>query len=231
MQNTILVIPDLHCPFQHADAFAFLKYIKSTYRPNIVVCLGDEIDAHSLSDKFKADPDGLSPDAEINAAICALKELYKLFPKVKVCASNHTVRPWIKAFNAGLPSRFMKNYKDVLEAPIGWQWEQYHDIDGIRFEHGEGLSGAAGALKGALKNRMSTVVGHIHSFAGVQYSASSKDLIWGMNCGCLIDQSKYAFKYGIKLREKPVLGCGVIINNMPLFIPMILDRHNKWIKR
>ncbi len=231
MVETILAIPDLHCPFAHRDAFDFLDKIKQIYKPTLVICLGDELDAHAFSSKFSADPDGMSPKHELLEGISALKDLYKIFPAAKVCLSNHTERPFIKAFHSGLPRQMMKSYQEFLEAPDTWRWSLYWDYYGVRYEHGEGLSGAGGALKAVLRNRCSTVIGHLHSFAGVTYTASSRDLLFGMNTGCLIDQKAYAFKYAAKLRDKPVLGAGVIVDGIPLFIPMVLSKTGRWIRR
>ena len=60
----VLAIPDLHCPFQHPDAFRFLRAVKNKYKPNQVVCLGDEIDAHALG-RWTTDADGYSPGHEL----------------------------------------------------------------------------------------------------------------------------------------------------------------------
>lgn len=227
----ILAISDLHAPFQHQDAIEFLIHLKKIFKPKLIICQGDEIDGHAISEKWNSDPDGWSPGHEIDAAVSALKEVYEIFPKVSVCISNHTARPYIKAFNSGLPRRFLKEYCDSLEAPIDWKWADYWIYENIRFEHGIGYSGATAALSAAIKNRMSTSIGHVHSHAGIQYSASSKDLIFGLNTGCLFDHKKYAGAYAKFLANKPVLGSGVIINGIPHFIPMILSKNGRWLRR
>jgi len=40
--SVILNIPDLHVPYIHQDAFAFLRAVKSKYKPTRVIQLGDE---------------------------------------------------------------------------------------------------------------------------------------------------------------------------------------------
>jgi len=75
----------------------------------------------------------------------------------------------------------------------------------------------------------STVFGHFHSFAGIQYLSSTEmGTHFGMNVGCLIDQTQYAFKYGAKLKQRPVLGCGVVVKGVPHFIPMRVGKGNRW---
>jgi len=77
---------------------------------------------------------------------------------------------------------------------------------------------------------MHTVIGHVHSFAGIRYLTTVGSTIWGMNCGCLVDNSHIAFAYGKDMRNKPVSALGVIINNVPMLIPMFTDENGRWIK-
>ena len=225
---TILAIPDLHCPFNHKDAFDFLQAIKKRYKPDEVVCLGDELDAHALSD-YTTDPDGYSAGQELEAGMVEMRKLYKIFPDVKVCTSNHGARPFRKAYKHGIPRAYLRDYKEFMDAPKGWVWRDSWEIDGVIFEHGEGFSGAQGALKSALANMQSTVIGHLHSFAGIQWSANPKHLIFGFNAGCLIDRDSYAFAYGAKMKSKPILGCGIISKGVPTFIPMLLNMKGDWV--
>ena len=77
---------------------------------------------------------------------------------------------------------------------------------------------------------MPTVIGHQHSHGGIIHSGSFHNTIWGMNTGCLIDIDTYAFAYGKAYRRKPTLGMGVIINRIPLFIPMVLNKRKRWVR-
>lgn len=47
-------------------------------------------------------------------------------------------------------------------------------------------------------------------------------MIFGLSTGCGIDEAAYAFAYGGEMRRKPVLGCGVIVDEgkAAYFIPM-----------
>ncbi len=152
-----------------------------------------------------------------------MHKLYKLFPKVDVCVSNHTSRPYRLASSVGVPARFLKGYNDWMEAPKGWRWNDRYIVDGVLYIHGEGYSGKYGALNAAQANRMSTVIGHLHSFASVIYSAGPNDLIFGMNSGCLIDSKTYAFRYGKHLKNKPTIGAAVVMDGLQAtFYPMNL---------
>lgn len=223
MKNvTVLAVPDLHMPFHHKSALKFLAAVYKKYKPNEVINLGDLEDWHSIS-MHDHDPDGLSPGMELKSLRDAIRPLIKMFPKMKICTSNHGSLPLRRAFKFGMPSELIKSYKDIIEAPKGWEIADSWEVDGIVYEHGEAFSGQQGAIKSANANMQSTVIGHIHAFAGIQYSANQKHLIFGFNVGCLIDKSLYAFAYGKKIKAKPILGCGIIKNGIPTFIPMVVD--------
>ena len=218
--SIVLIIPDTHSPWMHPHALDFLSDLKREYKPDKIVHLGDEFDAHSLG-KWSHDPDGLSAGDEYKKALAQIKPLYKLFPNVSICTSNHSARPFRKAFESGIPKVYMRAYREFMEAPLGWRWEDSFEIDKVIYIHGEGFSGRDGAIKAATGHRKSLVCGHIHSFAGVTYLAGHHDQIFGFNCGALIDYKAYAFAYGRNLSNKPVMGAGIVINGREArFIPL-----------
>lgn len=223
----VLFIPDLHVPFHHKDALGFLKAVKKKFKPDEIVCAGDFEDWHSIS-MHDHDPNGLSAGEELKRLRDESKPFFKLFPKLKMCTSNHGSLPFRRAFKYGMPSEIIKDYRDILQAPKGWVWADYFEIDNVIYEHGDPFSGQLAALKAAEQNMQSTCIGHVHTFAGIQYSANSRHLIFGFNAGCLIDHHSYAFAYAKKIKRKPVLGCGIIIDGVPTFIPMRLNKNGRW---
>ena len=229
-KETVMIIPDLQCPFEHPDALAFACWARDKYNPTIIVNIGDEIDMHALSD-YDHDPDGLSAGDELKKAIKHLSGWYREFPVTNVCTSNHTARIFRRAFKYGIPRAYLRDYADFMKAPEGWQWEDSFEIDGVLYIHGEGFSGATGATKAAHAFMQPTVIGHLHSHAGIQYYANKKELIYGFNTGCLIDVNAYAFNYGKLYPIKPVLGIGLVVKGVPQFIPMLLDEKGMWAYR
>lgn len=218
--HRVLAIGDIHAPFEHKYYLDFLVETYNNWNCDTVVCVGDEVDAHALS-KYDPDPDGFSPGHELEQAINHLKPFYEAFPNVKVCTSNHTVRGFKKGFEAGIPSAFFRSYREILEAPIGWEWKDKWDIDGVNYIHLEGYSGYMGALKAAIDSHKSTVGGHLHSCGGVLYVQTEFYRNFGLQTGCGIDIEKYAFKYSRLDARKATLGCGVVIDGKEAyFIPM-----------
>ena len=57
---------------------------------------------------------------------------------------------------------------------------------------------------------MSTVQGHIHTQAYVEWSVGKMFKIFGMQVGCGIDSKSYAAAYA-KNFKKQAIGCGVVI--------------------
>lgn len=225
-----MAVPDPQHPFHHRDWFDFLSHVWKLFKCDTMILLGDEIDAHTLG-RWVKDPDGLSAGQEILEATKCMQFYFKLSKQGFVCYSNHTARPYDRMFEAGVPEVFYRDIKEVLNAPKEWNWAHEWVIDNVVFEHGLGVSGKTGALRAAEQNRKSTVIGHLHSFAGITYSASKFSQIWGMNAGCGIDLDKYAFKYARANRIKAVLGTGLVLAGIPYFIPMILDKNKRWVRR
>lgn len=216
----VLAIPDLHLPFAHPDAFRFLADLKEEFQPDVVVCLGDEVDFAALSFHDR-DPDMAGPRHELESALEQLGELYKIFPDVLCATSNHTSRGFRVAYKAGLPSQMLRGYAEFLQAPPGWSWHDRIVINDCLYIHGDAASGPAGTRKLVSENRMSVVHGHFHSNAGVQYSASPFRQVFGCNAGCLIDLTAIAFRYGNKYASKGTLGAAIIRGGKEAhFIPM-----------
>ena len=229
----VLVISDLQAPFQHRDAYDFVIAVAERYSPTQIVCIGDEVDMHALSD-YDHDPDGMSPGDELKKAIDSLQPWYLAFPEMMVCISNHTSRPFRRAYKFGIPKALMKDYRDFLHAPTGWAWKDHWIIDGVRYEHGHELGGGYGKTATAnapLRNGRSTVFGHFHANAGIHYVASPEKLMFGFNVGCLIDFKSYAFAYAKGTKQRPILGCGVVDEGIPTFIPMVLNSRGRWVRQ
>lgn len=223
----VMVISDTQFPFEHADTFGFLSAVKKKYRPTQVVHIGDEMDFHALSE-YDHDPDGDSAGEEFKKGMVKMKAIYKIFPRVKACISNHTARPYRKAYKYGIPTKFLRGYKDLLEAPEGWEWRDKWEIDGVIYEHGEGMAGEYAHKHAALRNMQSTVMGHLHSNAGVEWAANPRHLVFGFAVGCLIDREAYAFKYGKFEKRKPIISVGIVDKGIPMLIPMQLNKGGRW---
>lgn len=203
-ENRVLVIGDLHEPFCLDSYLDFCKEIYAKHYCNKVVFIGDLLDNHYAS-FHETDADGLGGGEELDLAIKKVKKWYKAFPKAHVTLGNHDLIIMRKAQTSSVPKKWIKEYKDVLETP-NWKYVQELEIDGVKYVHGIGSK----AHIRCVKDMQSTVQGHHHTEAYVQWKVGSNAKIFGMQVGCGIDKDSYAMAYG-RWFPKPAIGCGVIL--------------------
>jgi hypothetical protein len=225
-----LAVGDLHAPFMHRDFPRFLAAVKGQFRPTRTVLLGDIVDLHALS-RFTRNPSGLSAWDELKAARRQLRPVYGLFPDAAVCWGNHDTRLKDRAAEAGIPAEAVAPMLAVIGHPPGWEWRERWDIGGVTYEHGTGYTGKDAHIKAATANMGPTVIGHIHAHAGIAYVANRKHLFFGFNVGCGIDHNAYAFAYAKTIPTKPIIGCGLVENGVPRFVPMTMTRGGRWVGR
>jgi hypothetical protein len=220
--DNILVVADMHEPFCKKGYLEHCIAIRDKYKCGRIILIGDEVDLCGVS-QWEKDPDGFSAGTEAELAQAKMKAWYAAFPTAFVCIGNHTARPFRQAKSNGVPKKFMKTYEEAWEAPSTWKWADSWEFNNIHFTHGTGHSGPNAAIKIATRHRQSTVIGHIHSEAGIQYSASKIDLVWGMQVGGALCDKSYAAHYAKDQIKKSIVGCGVILDGkIPLYEPMIL---------
>lgn len=221
-ETNVGIVGDLHSPFTREEYLQFCIDTFKTYKVNKIVLIGDIIDNH-YSSYHETIPDGKSAGDELSEAIKKLADWIKAFPTADVCIGNHDAIIHRKAITAGLSRRWIKEYNEVLGAPK-WHFEMDHEINGVIYTHGTGGSGSKAALNRALNLRQPVVQGHLHTEFGVQYNASKKDLLFGLQVGCGVDDRSYALAYASQNIRKSILGCGVVLQNgrLPLAIPMNL---------
>ncbi len=229
--SRILIIPDQHAPYHHVDALDFLAAVAAKIRPTRVVNLGDETDGHALS-MHDSDPNLDSAGVELMKARKFIGALERMFPVMDVCHSNHGSLVYRRAFKSGIPTEYIKSYREILfphGEGKGWDWKDKHRItlpngEDVIFQH----QSAGDTLNNAAHERASIVEGHEHGKFEIQYRSSTTALYWSLISGCLIDPKALAFAYGKLFPKKPLLGCSVIIDSIPRLIPMELDDNGRW---
>lgn len=226
----ILLVSDMHLPYGHQDTLPFLAYLKAKYKPARVICLGDELDKHSLS-FHSHDPDLASPSDELARALPMIKQLKKMFTKMDILESNHGSLAYRRAKANGIPRGYLKSYNDVLGVDSDWVWHYEMTItlpngNKVYLHHGK----AADIKKLSTSLGMCAVSGHYHQTFKVDYWANSLGLYWGMNVGCLIDDKSLAFAYNNCNLHRPLIGTGLIIDSQPVLVPLLMNESGAWIK-
>ena len=202
-ERRILVIGDLHAPFELDGYFDFCRETYAKHNCNQVVFIGDIIDNH-YSSFHTTDPDGLGGGDELQLAIEAIKKWSREFPVADVCIGNHDRMIMRKAFDSAIPKIWIKSYNDVLGT--NWNWVERVVYDGVQYIHGEG-----GTARTKAKNdMMSSVQGHIHTQAYTEWMVGRNFRIFSMQVGCGIDCTAYSAAYA-KNFKKQAIGCGVIL--------------------
>jgi len=218
-----LALACTHIPFEHPQFLAFCKRIYKAYDCKRVVHLGDLVDNHAIS-YHEHDPDGWAPEDEMKKADKHLQTWYTAFPKVYICRGNHDALPDRKGKTVGLPRRCFKDFREMWSLPDTWVDDFEFEFEGVLYKHGTGHTGKYGHINAAIDARQSCVIGHLHSNAGVEYMANSKNVTFGMCVGCGIHKHTYAFEYGKAFRRKPILGAGIIMATKygvnAFFVPM-----------
>lgn len=229
INDTILVISDLHTPYEHPDAMDFLQAVKGHYLPTRVVNIGDEVDHHAMS-FHESDPDLDSAGVELEKAIKKLQPLYKMFPKMDLIHSNHGSMHYRKGLHCGIPRKCLRDYSDILDAPKGWKWHMDLTLEmgkkrpDIYFHHGLSKN----IIKVVKERGLCVVQGHYHTEFNIQYVGTPAYLLWGLQIGCLINKEALAFAYDKTNLGRPVIGTGIIINGLPHLLPMILNSKGRW---
>ena len=220
--SRVLVISDMHVPYQHAFTLDFLAGLKDKYKPTRVICVGDELDKHAMS-FHDSDPDLDSAGVELEKSRTFIAQVERLFPRMDIIDSNHGSMVHRKAKHHGIPRHYIKSYNDVLGVGNGWKW--HYDLtivlpDGkpVYFHHGK----AADGLKLSQTMGMSCVQGHYHEKFNVQWWANSLGLYFSMQVGCLIDDDSFAFEYNNVNLKRPIIGTGLIVDSRPVLEPMVL---------
>ena len=227
--KTVLIIPDLHCPYHHPDAFEFLLKIKKQYKPEIIISLGDEVDSHAIS--FHQSETALpSADKELEMAIEALQELHDIFDRMFLVSSNHGDLKYRKLKHHGIPIAHLKSQKQLYGTP---KWNWYDDLI-LNTHKGDtyvchGRSSNGSKLSGELS--MSCIQGHYHSKYSITWHSNGVEDRYSLHAGCLIDRQSLAFAYGKLILAKPILGAALIKDDgTPHLIKMELNKKDRWTK-
>ena len=226
-KKSILFISDLHIPYEHKDAFRFLYALKKMYKPHLVVSLGDLTDWHSISFHTK-DPDLAAPGDELAKLRTKVKALEKLFPEMIVIGSNHGDLPLRKIKDAGLPTKFLRPYNDIYGVGKGWVF-----CDDLTLDDGKDVIYVAhgiskDAVKVAAQRGVHHICGHYHTEFCVDYVSNPRNLLWGVNSGCLIDREALAFEYGKLTLDRPIIGTTVVVGGSPILVPLMMHEGGKW---
>ena len=205
VENRVLVIGDLHEPFCLDGYLEFCKEQYILHNCNKVIFIGDIIDSH-YSSYHETDADGMGGGFELDLAVQKLKPWYEAFPEADVTLGNHDRMVIRKAQTSNIPSKWIKEFGEVLETP-NWNFVTEVWLDDVRYVHGDKSSKARTATK---RDMVSTVTGHFHTDMYVEWMFGKTRAIFAMAVGCGIDSRSYAMGY-MQGGKKEAIGVGIVL--------------------
>jgi hypothetical protein len=117
-----------------------------------------------------------------------------------------------KAQTSNIPSRWIKEFSEVLETPK-WNFVTEVYFDDVRYIHGDKSSNARTATK---RDMVSTVSGHFHTQMYVEWFFGKFAALFAMQVGCGIDSKSYAMGY-MQGGKKEAIACGIVIGGHTAF--------------
>jgi predicted phosphodiesterase len=221
------IVGDPHEPASRAGYLDFCSDTFEEHEVDEVVCIGDLVDWHAVS--FHArQPECPGPADEYHLALERVQRWATRFPKLKWTLGNHDERAARLARTVSIPEFMLKPYNEIWGVP---DWEIGFDfmIDGVFYTHGTGTSGVHPAWNKMNKSKMSVVMGHCHSRAGVKFGSNRLKRYFGLDVGCGVDDRTWQFAYGKNLDERSMLACAVVKDGwQPISIPMRCSRGEKY---
>lgn len=215
----VLFISDTHIPYSVKFYLDFLSHLKDTFKPDIVIHGGDEVDFHAIS-FHKSVGELFSSGHELDKAIIEIQEgLHRLFPKLYLLESNHGSLVTRRLKFEGIPVRVLKPLNELYEVP---QWE-WHDKILLRTNGGKvlvshGMSGIAGAWM--KMSGCSTVEFHYHTKFHATWFQTIMGPRFSMHCGCLADRESMAMAYAKSNMAEFMNGTGALrANGEPVLFP------------
>lgn len=204
----VMIIGDLHIPFEHPRALDFCIGLEEKYNPDKVVQLGDFVDFYAFSMHGK-DPDMIGAKEELTLTQERVKAWENAFPDMRIVVGNHESRLYRKLAHSDITSMIVRSLEDI----IGLQSIKYEEtvtLDDVVFMHGTGTGGQYHAKNLAERIGKSVVAGHTHSNMICHYMNFNGNVRVGVNAGCLVNNDHLAFAYGSAFLRKPMIGACII---------------------
>lgn len=225
-----LVIGDTHFPYEHPRYLDFILDVHDEIKPDRVVHIGDVVDWASVTFHQRS-PEIPSAVQEYETALQRVQKWKSYFPRMTVLIGNHDARIQRKLHAAEVPERFLRSFSDIWDTPL-WCWKLREEIDGVLYQHGDGVGGGNYPAFNTMKKlAQSTVLGHNHSQMGIKWMANHNARFFGMDVGCGIDQSHIAFQYHHKSPMRFMLGAGAVRDGVGIHFPMQCGPGEKYARK
>lgn len=223
MKHKVLIVGDLHCPWENKEAIKKIVVIAKKEKPTHIVQIGDLYDMYQFS-RYAKRLD-MTPEQELKKGRKAAENFWQVMKKAAPKArcyqliGNHDVRPYKSLLNKCPELESLFKYKDLFEfkgvetMPTSLQELVIGDVT---YHHGY-LTGLGYHMA---MWQSKAVVGHSH-LGGVVFRNYGKGrTLWELNVGHCADVDQFVFDYGETKFKNWTLGCGIVDAYGPRFIPL-----------
>jgi hypothetical protein len=196
--RTVVAVSDLQVPYQHKRAVKALTGFVKAWKPDEVICVGDEIDMPMISQWTKGTKYEYA--GQLHKHRDQTVRILEDLRVGHVMRSNHSDRlaKYLNAYAPGLadePELQLERYMRYADLGITYHRSMWEFAPGWLLAHGDegGLTQEAGrtALKLAQRVGKSVCCGHTHRAGIVPYTTAHGgrhvQTIYGLEVGCLME--------------------------------------------
>lgn len=211
--QTILIFGDVHRPFHSERAWNLFLKVGKALKPHRLICMGDFIDAYSVSSHSKDPRRALQMDTEIEDALKGLDELDALGAKEKdFIAGNHSDRLQ-RYLQDKAPELFsLIDIPKLLKLEErGWSYTPYKShmkVGKMHFTHDVGSSGRNATFKALDTYQHSICTGHSHRLQFIVEGNMLGEVKLSAQFGWLGDSSKVDYMHRANVLKNWALGFG-----------------------
>lgn len=211
----VLFFSDPHIPLHDQRAWNLLLKCGKSFRPDILVCIGDFGDFGAISRHLKYPGRTPSTKAEIIACKEARKQLDALGAKEKVWIKGNHDQRWDDYLAEKAPElvEVLPSLEETLGFPDnGWKvipYRQHYRLGKLYLTHDVGSSGRYAIFRTLERFEHSVLSGHTHRLAYMVEGNAVGEYKVAATFGWLGDMSKMDYMAHINMMKDWALGFGV----------------------
>ena len=210
----ILVVPDTHAPFHHADAWALMIDVAADLRPETVVVIGDFMDWYAVSSHSKDPARASDLRAELKVGKRLRGQLDDLGAQRKVFLEGNHEDRLRRYLQEKAPELYgIVDVSSLLELDAnGWEFVSYrdHTREGkVYYTHDVGKSGRYSTFQTLDSYQHSVVFGHSHRLGYVVEGDQTGQPKIAAQFGWLGDVERIDYMARAKARRDWALGFGI----------------------
>lgn len=211
----VLICPDVHVPYQHAESWETFLAVARAWRPHALVLLGDFADFYCVTSHPKDPSRRLTFQEEVALVNRELDRVGHLnIPRVIYCEGNHETRlsryitQNAQAFHGVVDTRHLLQ----IDRRSGWEWVPYgrHTTIGkLSFSHDIGFAGVYAARQSVAAFGHNIIFGHTHRAQCHYESTVHGDRHVGWSMGWLGDPNAIDYRHRARVLRESQHGFGV----------------------